>query len=90
MTQMTKHKWRMTKEGRILNSLKRAINAFVILNSSFVIFHNLFAFFEIELAGGQDRDGFDTLDLFWNPQVWDAGIVKFVAQLCKIDIYGAQ
>jgi hypothetical protein len=51
---------------------------------------DLFAFFEIELAGGEDRNGFEALDLFWNPQVWDAGIVKFAAQLCKIDIYGAQ
>ena len=38
---------------------------------------DLFAFLEIELAGGEDRNGFDALDLFWNPQVWDAGIVKF-------------
>ena len=80
----------MTKEGRILNLLNRAINVFVIWNWSFVIFHGLFAFFEIELAGGEDRNGFNALDLFWNPQVWDAGIVKFAAQLCKIDIYGAQ
>jgi hypothetical protein len=30
------------------------------------------------------------LNLFWNPQVWDAGFIKFEAQLRKIDIYGSE
>ena len=46
-----------------------------------------FAFSEIEFAGGEDRDGFDALDFFWNPQIGDAGFVKFFAQLREIDIY---
>jgi hypothetical protein len=48
------------------------------------------AFFEVEFAGGEDGDGFDALDAFWNPQIWNAGIAKFVAQLRKIDIYRAE
>jgi len=34
------------------------------------------AFCEIELAGGEDRNGFDALHAFGNPQVWDAGFMK--------------
>jgi hypothetical protein len=36
-------------------------------------------FFEVKFAGGEDRDGFDALNMFRNPQVWDAGFVKFFA-----------
>src|SRR5207237_3831416 len=50
----------------------------------------LLAFFEVEFAGGEDGDGFDALDALWNPQIWNAGIAKFVAQLRKIDIYRAE
>ncbi|PYK41222.1 MAG: hypothetical protein DME60_04380, partial [Verrucomicrobia bacterium] len=59
----------------------KAGHSSILRHCSFVIFRKLIAFFEIEFAGGEDRNGFDTLDLFWNPQVWDAGIVKFAAQL---------
>jgi hypothetical protein len=41
----------------------------------------LIAFFEIEFAGSEDGDGFDALDALWNPQIWNASIAKFIAQL---------
>jgi hypothetical protein len=48
------------------------------------------ALFKIELARRQDRDCFNALDLFGNPQVWHAGFVKLAAQLREIDIYRAK
>ena len=48
------------------------------------------AFFEIEFPRGEHGDGFDALDVFRYPQVWDTSFVKFFTELIKIDIYRAQ
>src|SRR5439155_12492899 len=48
------------------------------------------AFFQIEFAGGEDRDCLDALDILWNPQVWNTCFLEFFAQLGKIDVFGTE
>ena len=46
--------------------------------------------FQIEFAGRKDRDCFDALEVFRNPQVWHTCFLQFFAQLGNVDIYSAK
>src|SRR4051812_5353933 len=46
--------------------------------------------FQVKLAGRKDWDCRNALEVFWNPQVWNACFLQFFAQLRDVDIHSAK